>query len=121
MSGAGEPVNDPTDLANIFMRAKNGDFVPLSSLASVQEEAVASSLAREQRRRAVPVSAELGEGVALGDGAALLQDVAAETLEGNLSIALLGEAKVLRDTNQSTLIVFGFCRTYCLSCSGCAV
>ena len=108
LSGAGAPVNDPTDLENIFMRASNGDFVPLSSLASVQEVAISSQLAREQRRRAVPVSAELSAGVPLSDAVSLLQNVADETLEGNLSVALLGEAKVLQDSNRSTLIVFAF-------------
>ncbi|WDI32523.1 efflux RND transporter permease subunit [Hyphococcus flavus] len=108
MSGAGEPVNDPTDLANIFLRANNGDFVPLSSLASVEEVAVASQLAREQRRRAVPVSAELRTGVPLGDAVTAMQAIAAETLEGNLSVTLLGEAKVLQDSNRSTLLVFAF-------------
>lgn len=108
MSGAGAPVNDPTDLANIFLRASNGDFVPLSSLATVEEVAVASELAREQRRRAVPVSAELNGGLPLGDAVRIMQGVAAETLEGNLSIALLGEAKVLEESGRSTLIVFAF-------------
>ncbi|MEO1243762.1 MAG: efflux RND transporter permease subunit [Pseudomonadota bacterium] len=108
ISGAGEPVNDPTDLANIFLRARNGDFVPLSSVASIREIAVASTLAREQRRRAVPVSAGLAEGVALGDAVAEMRGVAEATLEGALSVALLGEAKVLQDSNQATLLVFGF-------------
>ncbi|MEM8770295.1 MAG: efflux RND transporter permease subunit [Pseudomonadota bacterium] len=108
VSGAGEPVNDPTDLANIFLRASNGDFVPLSSVATIREIAVASNLAREQRRRAVPVSAGLAEGVALGDAVREMQAAAAETLEGSLSVTLLGEAKVLQESNQATLMVFGF-------------
>ncbi len=108
VSGAGEPVNDPTDLENIYLRASNGDFVPLSSVASVREIAVASTLAREQRRRAVPVSAGLAEGVALGDAVVEMRAAAFEVLEGSLSITLLGEAKILQDTNQATLLVFGF-------------
>ena len=108
MSGAGEPVNDPTDLANIFLRARNGDFIPLSSVASVEEVAVASTLAREQRRRAVPVSASLADGVALGEAITKMRAIADETLDGTLSVVLLGEAKILQDSNQSTLIVFGF-------------
>lgn len=108
ISGAGEPVNDPTDLANIFLRARNDAFVPLSSVANIREVAVASSLAREQRRRAVPVTAGLAEGVALGDAIVELRAAADEQLEGALSIALLGEARVLQDSTRSTLIVFGF-------------
>ena len=108
ISGAGEPVNDPTDLANTYLRARNGEFVPLSSLASVREIAVASTLGREQRRRAVPVSAGLVDGVALGDAVTYLRDVASEELDGSLSIALLGEARVLDNSGRATLIVFGF-------------
>ncbi|NNL87870.1 MAG: efflux RND transporter permease subunit, partial [Marinicaulis sp.] len=108
ISGAGEPVNDPTDLANIYLRAQNGDFIPLSSVATIKEEAVASNLAREQRRRAVPVSASLGEGVALGDAVTRMRSVAAKNLGEGLSVVLLGEAKVLQDSNQATLLVFLF-------------
>ncbi len=108
VSGAGEAVNDPTDLANIYLRARNGDFVPLSSVASVREVAVASNLAREQRRRAVPVSAGFDEGVALGDAITQMRAAADDVLEGSLSIALLGEAKILEDSNRATFLVFGF-------------
>ncbi|MEM9013678.1 MAG: efflux RND transporter permease subunit [Pseudomonadota bacterium] len=106
ISSAGEPVNDPTDLSNIFLRAQNGDFVPLSSVASVREVAVASELAREQRRRAVPVSAGLREGVALGDAVEEMRAAADDILDGTLSITLLGEAKVLQDSSAATLAVF---------------
>ena len=108
ISGAGEPVNDPTDLANIFLRARNGDFVPLSSVASVRETAVAATLGREQRRRAVPVTAGLAEGVALSEAVTELRTAARDSLEGSLSLTLLGEARVLEDSNEATLIVFGF-------------
>ena len=95
------PVNDPTDLENIFMRAENGEFVPLSSLASIQEVAVASNLAREQRRRAVPVSAELAEGVPLSDAVAdRCRPLPRKSLKEISQSRLLGEAKVLQDSNR---------------------
>ncbi|WP_411817328.1 efflux RND transporter permease subunit [Hyphococcus sp. DH-69] len=103
----GEPVNDPTDLENIFLRSSSGVSVPLSSVASVSETAVASNLSREQRRRAVPVTATLADGVRLGDAAAEMRRVAAEELTGNLSVTLLGEARVLESSNQNYIIVIG--------------
>ena len=48
LSAAGEPVNDPTDLANLFVRTDAGAFVPLSSVASIREVAVAPTLSREE-------------------------------------------------------------------------
>jgi HAE1 family hydrophobic/amphiphilic exporter-1 len=44
----------------------------------------------------------------LGEAVVAMQAIADETLEGNLSVTLLGEAKVLQDSNRSTLLVFGF-------------
>lgn len=108
MSSGGEPVNDPTDLANLFVRTANGDFVPLSSVASIREVAVASNLSREERRRAVPVSASLAEGVRLGDAIRELNLAAPGVLTGSQSIVLMGEAEELRESNQATLMVFGF-------------
>ena len=108
MSSGGEPVNDPTDLANLYVRTADGGFVPLSSVATIREVAVASNLAREQRRRAVPVSASLAEGIPLGDAVRELRKAAPQALSGAQSIALLGEAQLLQESNQTTLLVFGF-------------
>ena len=108
VSNAGEPVDDPTDLANLFMQTPSGVTVPLSSVATIEEVPVAANLAREQRRRAVPVTAALAEGVRLGDAIATMRDVAGETLDGSLSVTLLGEARLLQQSNNSTSMVFAF-------------
>ena len=107
-SSAGLPVNDPTDLENIFVRTASGNTVPLSSVATVREVAVAASLPREQRRRAVPVSASLAESARLGDAISEMRAASEEVLSGSLSVALLGEARVLQESNNATLLVFGF-------------
>lgn len=107
MTTGGEPVNDPTDLANIYLRAADGTIVPLSSVASVEETAVAANLAREGRRRAVPVTASTVEGVRLGDAVAALRDVAPEVLSGAQSITLLGEARILQSSSQEYGMVIG--------------
>ncbi|MEL7492008.1 MAG: efflux RND transporter permease subunit [Pseudomonadota bacterium] len=108
VSGAGDPVNDPTDLENIFVRTNDGDTVPLSSAATVRETAVAANLTREQRRRAVPVTASLVEGARLGDAVIALREAADASLEGSLSVTLLGEARLLDDSSSATTLVFGF-------------
>ena len=40
------PINDPTDLENVYLRAGDGRFVPMSTIASLTEQAVPPSLAR---------------------------------------------------------------------------
>ncbi|MEK7266082.1 MAG: efflux RND transporter permease subunit, partial [Pseudomonadota bacterium] len=69
---------------------------------------IASTLSREQRRRAVPVTATLAEDARLGDAIEAMRAAAATTLDGSMSTVLLGEARVLQQSSDSTLIVFAF-------------
>lgn len=108
LSAGGEPIDDPTDLSNLFVKTKTGVFVPITSIASIKETPIASTLSREQRRRAVPVTASLAEGVRLGDAIDVMRDVAAANLDGSMSTVLLGEARILQQSSDSTLIVFAF-------------
>jgi HAE1 family hydrophobic/amphiphilic exporter-1 len=107
LSAGGQPIDDSTDLANLYVKTRTGVFVPLSSVARLEESPIASTLSREQRRRAVPVTASLAEGTRLGDAIDALRE-AATSLEGNLSTTLLGEARLLQQSSDTSLIVFGF-------------
>ena len=108
LSAGGEPVDDPTDLSNLFVKTRTGVFVPLTSVAKVTESPIASTLSREQRRRAVPVTATLAEGTRLGEAIAAMRKSAETTLDGSMSTVLLGEARILQQSSDSTLIVFAF-------------
>ena len=108
LSSGGEPVDDPSDLENQFVKTRDGAFVPLSLIASIEETPVAARLSREERRRAVPVTASLAEGARLGDAIKDLRAVAPDLLPKNMSILLTGEAKLLQTSSDSSLIVFGF-------------
>ncbi|MGG2476426.1 efflux RND transporter permease subunit, partial [Rhizobium sp. BR5] len=43
------PINDPTDLENVFLKTGDGKIVPMSVIASLKENAVAPQLNREQQ------------------------------------------------------------------------
>jgi len=102
----GRPIDDPADLGNLFVKTADGNFVTLSSLVSMQEVAIAPTLGRENRQRAVVINANLTEGVVLGDAVAAMRTAAAEVLPPEMSITLLGEAKTLAETTENTLFVF---------------
>ena len=57
VKAGGRPINDPSDLQNLFVKATDGSFITLSSLVTIKEVAIAPSLSREDRQRSVPVSA----------------------------------------------------------------
>jgi HAE1 family hydrophobic/amphiphilic exporter-1 len=104
----GTPINDPKDLANVFVRTGDGRMVPMSAIATIREEATAPSLQREDQSRAVPITSELGEGVALQAALDAVRALAAETLPEGYRIVPLGEAATLEETSGGLATTFGF-------------
>ena len=106
VKAGGRPIDDPTDLGNVFVKTSNGGFVSLSSLVTIQENAIAPSLGREDRQRAVPITAGLDEGMVLSDAVEAMRTIAADVLDPTMSTILLGEARTLAETSQNTAFVF---------------
>ena len=102
------PINDPTDLENIFLRAQDGRFVPMSTIATLSEQAVAPSLAREQQMRSVAITSDLAPSMALGSAYAAAQEIAAPHLPAGSRIIPLAEAATLGETSGGMMYVFGF-------------
>ncbi|WP_193335913.1 efflux RND transporter permease subunit [Devosia beringensis] len=109
MVSTSNPINDPRDLESLFIKTGDGRYVPMSTIASIEESAVPPSLRREQQRRAVPVTASLdGGGIALGDAYYQTLDMARDLLPEGVSIIPLAEARTIGEANNGLLITFGF-------------
>jgi len=102
------PVDDPDDLAALFLRSDGGEFVPMSSIATLTETAIAPSLEREQRQRAVTVSASLDDGLALREALQRVQALAEPLMPGEVSLLPLAEAATLDETAGGLALTFGF-------------
>jgi HAE1 family hydrophobic/amphiphilic exporter-1 len=102
------PIDDPTDLENVFVRTGDDRMVPISAIASIREEATAPQLQREGQQRAVPVTSELGEGVALQTALNAAREIAAEVLPEGYRIVPLGAAATLEQTSSGLSLTFGF-------------
>jgi multidrug efflux pump subunit AcrB len=102
----GRPINDPSDLQNLFVKTADGNFITLASLVTIKEVAIAPTLGREDRQRAVGITANLNDGVVLGDAVNEMRAAAATVLDPDMSITLLGEARTLAETTQNTAFVF---------------
>jgi len=101
-------IQDSSGLDAIQLRTPDGAMVPLSSFVTFEETAVAPSLPRQDKSRAIPIIASLGDGVALGQATIALQTLAAETLPVGMGIALTGEAKELDSTSGGVIQTFAF-------------
>jgi HAE1 family hydrophobic/amphiphilic exporter-1 len=102
------PINDPTDLENIFMKTTDGRFVPMATIATLTERAVPPSLTREQQLRSVAVTANLRSDFALGDALKAAQEIAGPLLPPGARIIPLAEAATLGESSGSMLTIFGF-------------
>lgn len=102
------PINDSTDLENIFIRTTDGRFVPVSTIATLSERAVAPSLSREQQQRSVAITAGLANDFALGEALKEAEQIAAPVLPAGSRVLPLAEAATLNETSGSMLTIFGF-------------
>ncbi|TCP44348.1 efflux RND transporter permease subunit [Rhodovulum marinum] len=108
MLSSSNPVNDPSDLQNIFVQTARGQMVPMSTFVRLEERAVAPELDREDQSRSVEISASLTPELALGDALARVEQLAGGILEEQNRIVPLGEAATLNQTNSGLAIIFGF-------------
>lgn len=103
-----DPINDPGDLRNVFLKARDGRLVPMSTVATTEERPIAPTLDRENRSRAISLSAELTDGYPLAQAWADLQPLAADVLPDTMRLVPLAEAATLQETSSGLAVVFGF-------------
>lgn len=108
ISSENNPINDPTDLENIFLKTGDGKIVPMSSIASLEEKAVAPQLARESQLRAVSLTAGLPTGFSLGEALTLTEELAQPLLPEGYRMIPLAEAATLTENSYGMLLTFGF-------------
>ncbi|WP_420559637.1 efflux RND transporter permease subunit [Tepidicaulis sp.] len=106
LESASGAINDPSDLANLYVGTRSGGLVPISSVVSLKEEGVAAELDRHMQSRAVEIDAELAEGTTLSEAVAQLEELADEVLSPGVSMILMGEAATLEETSQEVLLTY---------------
>ena len=102
------PINDPTDLENVFLKTADGRYVPMSTIATLVERAVPPSLTREQQQPSVAITTGLREDFALGDALSRAEEIARPLLPAGARMIPLAEAATLGETNSGMLTIFGF-------------
>ncbi len=101
-------IQDPSGLDRIQLRSSSGRMVPLASLVTFKENAVAPNLQRVNQRRAVPMTASLAEGVDLRQAMTHLQTITETVLPPGMSIQFSGEALELNRASSGVMQTFLF-------------
>ncbi|MDP5186567.1 MAG: efflux RND transporter permease subunit [Alishewanella sp.] len=99
-------INDPSDLANLYVGSRDGGLVPLSSLASISEEGVAAELERQAQRRAIELDLELPPELPLQEAVAQLRELAEQHLPDNIGLIFLGEAQTFEETAREVTMTY---------------
>ncbi|WP_321828692.1 efflux RND transporter permease subunit [Thalassovita sp.] len=107
MLPGGRPIQDPSDIENVWMQTAGGSFVPLSSVVTLTATSTASTLSREQGSRAVSLQANLGEGISLGAAVLRAEEIARGVLSDDVRLVFTGEAASLEESQAGTALVFG--------------
>ncbi len=101
-------IQDVHALESVQLRTIDGKMVPLSTLVTFEEGAVAPSLPRQDQRRAVPVRADPADGVDLAQAMATVRALATDHLQPGMSLNFTGEAKELANTAGGVARTFVF-------------
>ncbi|TVQ29212.1 MAG: efflux RND transporter permease subunit [Geminicoccaceae bacterium] len=97
----------PTDLANIFVRAGDGQtLVPLNALVTVREQAAAPELRRYDRLPSVTLTSSLADGYDLGSAIDYMVELAGTTLPPEAQIAFAGQSRVFLESAGGMTITF---------------
>jgi HAE1 family hydrophobic/amphiphilic exporter-1 len=102
------PVRDPTDLENLFLETRTGEMVPMSTVVTLEERAIAPELDREAQMRAIRINASLSDGFPIGEALAAAEALAAPLLPAGSALVPLAEAATLEETSRNLAITFGF-------------
>ena len=102
-------IDDPSDLANLYITTDDGHSISLASLVTVKEEGIAAQLDRHAQRRAIEIDFKLEPGVTLGRAAEDVRNLIAgeAKLPDGIGLILLGEARDLDETTHDVALTYG--------------
>lgn len=100
--------NSPTDINNIYVRSdRTRELIPLANLVRLEEFAVATSLNRYNRTRAITLEANLAEGYSLGEALDYLEDLVRRELPPQVAIDYKGQSQDFKFSGDSVMFAFG--------------
>jgi len=96
----------PNDLTNTFIRAANGELVPLSSFVTLTESAAPQALNRFDRLRSITIQSSLAPGISIGEGLETLQQIVRENLPPEVRIGYTGQSRDFLDSTNAIYVTF---------------
>ena len=96
----------PSDIQDIFVRAKDGSMIPLANLVTVDETVSPRELNHFGQRRAVTITANLAPGYTMGEALAFMEEVAGRSLPPGYAIDYAGQSREFKTSSASLALTF---------------
>ena len=98
--------NEPTDINRIYVKNREGQNLPLSSVVRLVETSNPPTLYHYNRFKSATFSASLGEGKTIGDGVKAMQKIADNLLDESFQTSLSGPSRDYAESSSNTAFAF---------------
>jgi len=98
--------NEPLDLKTLYVKNKRGELIQMDNLVTFEELSSPPQLYRFNRYSSAKVSAQLANGVALGEGIAEMERIADEVLDESYTTSLDGASREFSESSSSIYVAF---------------
>lgn len=98
--------SSPSDIRDIFVRAKDGSMIPLANLVTVDETVSPRELNHFGQRRAVTITASLTPGYTMGEALKFMEEVAGRSLPAGYAIDYAGQSREFKTSSASLALTF---------------
>lgn len=99
--------SSPGDVEKLYVRNKNGESIPLSSVARLEESSSPPTLFHHNRFKSTTISASLAEGKTIGDGIKSMRRIAEKLLDESFQTDLSGPSRDFAESSSNTAFAFG--------------
>ena len=94
--------DEPLDLASFYVRNNQGRLIQLDNLVRIQEVSSPPQLFHYNRYKAATVSASMTPGYTIGDGIAVMEEIAAGLLDESFDTDLAGPSRDFAESSSNT-------------------
>jgi multidrug efflux pump len=98
--------DDPDDLKNLYVRTNSGQLISIDNVVTVEESTTPPSLYHFNRYKSATISAGLAPGKTVGDGIAVMQEIADEVLDETFTTSLTGTSRDYSESASNTSFAF---------------
>ncbi len=96
----------PAQLNKIFLKTRTGVMVPLSTIATIKRQTLPNSLAHFQQLNSATIAGVMMPGKTLGEGLAVLKNIADKTLPKGFSYNYAGQSRQFVQEGNALLYTF---------------